>query len=310
MEVKYDITQYITSVKMSAKKRILVEGRHDKSHIKNLLNVTLGENLIKIDSAENIKGDCQVTAKNNRAKIEKVYIACKSSQEHSKLYYLCDREFLDFDIGYRVVDLMREHKKEGNLSWTLGHSLENYFIESDLISDAYRYLTNSEYKSEATEIFNKLLPSALKIITIISLAAKDIDKSSYPLGVISWDDFAVDNNTLVFDIDSWRATEYQNILIEFKKACRKYQPIVDASEPVIHARICRGHTAMQLLQRVFSCCLFTSGYQQDKDLAKKHATEFSKLKESVVSTALCEAWLRTIKNGSNNYPLNLVSSVA
>ncbi len=41
MNLKYDISNYIASVKMSSKKRILVEGRNDKSHISNLLDVLL-----------------------------------------------------------------------------------------------------------------------------------------------------------------------------------------------------------------------------------------------------------------------------
>lgn len=310
MEVKYDIPKYIASVRMSSKKRILVEGKDDKSHIKNLLDVTIGNNRIKIDTADNIKGNCGATAKNSRAKIEKIHAACKSSNEHINLYFLCDREFQEFDVREQVIDLMKEHKTEGNLSWTLGHSLENYFIESELISDAYRYLTNSEYKGDATNSFKSLLPSALKIIATISLAAKDIGKCSYPLGVIGWEDFYIKDGLLEFNIDSWKENETHQILVNFKTAYRKYQPIIEASDEMIYARICRGHTAMQLLQRVFSLCLFSAGYQQDEGLAKRCASDFSRLKESAISTALCEAWLKTIESGSNNYPVNLVASVA
>lgn len=69
MEVKYDISQYITNVKMSSKKRVLVEGRDDKSHITNLLNITVSKHKIKIDTAENIRGDCQVTKKTTELKL-------------------------------------------------------------------------------------------------------------------------------------------------------------------------------------------------------------------------------------------------
>ena len=41
MELKYTIPKYIAKVKMSSKKRILVEGKDDKSHIKNLLDEIL-----------------------------------------------------------------------------------------------------------------------------------------------------------------------------------------------------------------------------------------------------------------------------
>ncbi len=310
MEVKYDVPKYIASVRMSSKKRILVEGKDDKAHIKNLLNVTLGSNRIKIDTAENIKGDCRVTSKNNRAKIEKIHSFCEASNEHNNLYFLCDREFKEFEVCAQVTDLMKTHKNEGNLSWTIGHSLENYFIESELILDAYRYLTNSEYKSEASNIFRSILPSALKIIAVISLAAKELNKCSYPLGVIGWNDFSIKSESLEFDIDFWKQSETQQILSDFKEAYKKYLPIVEASDEFIYARIARGHTAMQLLQRVFALCLFNAAEQHDETLAKKSASDFSKLKESALSAALCEAWLKSVESGSENYPINLIDSVA
>lgn len=309
MEVKYDVQKYITSVRMSSKKRILVEGRDDRSHVKNLLEVTLGANQIKIDTAENIKGDCNITKKNNRAKIEKIHMVCKSSPEHKNIYFLCDREFRDFDINDRIIDLMGQHKTEGNLSWTLGHSLENYFIDSEVVSGAYRYLTKSEYKTDAVLLFRNIIPSALKILATISLAASEVGKCSYPLGVIAWDDFKIEGNDLEFDVELWRDDEAHQILIDFKEAYRKYRPVVEISDNVVCARVCRGHTAIQLLQRVFSLCLFNAGCQYDEDLARKYASSFSKIKEGAVSTALCEAWLKAIENGNENYPINLLSSL-
>lgn len=310
MAVKYDVPKYLASIRMSSKRRILVEGKDDKSHIKNLLDVKLGRHKIKVDTAENIKGNCRITAKNNRKKIEHIHKTCQSSPGHKNLYFLCDREFREFQLSDQVVDLMPEHKIEGNLSWTLGHSLENYFIEPALIADAYRYLTDSEYKSDAIKLFRKIFPSALIIIATISLAAKKIKKCSYPQGVIFWDHFTIDEGELRFDTDHWRADESNKTLDQFKLAYRNSKPILEASESGVHTRFCRGHTAMQLLQRVFSLCLFHAGCRHDQGIAEKCASNFSQLKESAISTALGEAWLKSIKAGSTNYPTHLISAVA
>src|SRR5690554_1807180 len=145
MEVKYDISKYITSVKMSSKKRILVEGKEDKSHIKNLLDALFGKTKIKIDTAENIKGECGLTSKNNRAKIDRIHNLCKESGGHENLFLLCDREYFKFNIGKEIEDLMSEHENDGNLSWTIGHSIENYFVDSELIIGAFRYLSGSGF---------------------------------------------------------------------------------------------------------------------------------------------------------------------
>ena len=310
MEVKYDLPKYVASVRMSSKKRILVEGRDDKSHIKNLLDKKIDGHRIKVDTAENIKGDCKITAKNNRAKLEKIHDVCSTSEEHKNLYFLCDREFMDFNVSDKVEDLMPDHKTNGNLSWTIGHSFENYFIEQNLVSDAFRYLTSSEFKNDAAGLFEKYLPSTLKLIAISSLAAKEIEKSSYPLGVISWDDFEFDDENIFLDLDSWRAKESDAMTIAFKEAFRKYQPVIEATDFKVYARICRGHTAIKLLQRAFSACLYLAGRASDADLANKSAVDFSKFKESTISTALCESWLRAVDGGSDNYPINLVTLVA
>lgn len=98
MEVKYDVQKYITSVRMSSKKRILVEGRDDRSHVKNLLEVTLGENQIKIDTAENIKGDCNITKKNNRAKIEKIHMIFVNRHQNIGMFIFCAIESFAISI--------------------------------------------------------------------------------------------------------------------------------------------------------------------------------------------------------------------
>lgn len=87
MEVKYDIPQYIASVKMSKKNRVLVEGRYDKSHLKNLFFSVLGNSRIKVDTAEYIKGDCGATAKNNRAKIDKIHSYCGGLKDYKNLFF-------------------------------------------------------------------------------------------------------------------------------------------------------------------------------------------------------------------------------
>ena len=146
MDLKYDISNYIASVKMSSKKRILVEGRDDRSHVNNLLYVLLADHKIKIDTAENIKGDCSTTAKNNRAKIEKIHAATEASSSHDNLFYLCDREFIKFDIDKKIIDRMTGHENDGNFSWTIGHSFENYFFTDELVCKAYRFLIGNQIK--------------------------------------------------------------------------------------------------------------------------------------------------------------------
>lgn len=310
MDLKYDIPNYIASVKMSSKKRILVEGSDDRSHINNLLDALLSDHRVKIDTAENIKGDCPTTARNNRAKIEKIYAATKTSSSHNNLFYLCDREFIKFDIGKKITDRMTEHESDGNLSWTIGHSLENYFFTDELICKAYRYLCSSEYKTRAEDLYKKIFPSALRVIAAITLAAKNLGKCTYPLGTIRWQDFIIDRERIYIDIDKWKSGIDNALAADFHREFRAYIPIADRSDTLICSRICRGHTAMLMLQRVFSACLFFVIKHDDESLAEKVAGDFSRIKEGNLSSALSEAWIQSVKEGKAIYPGNLIESIA
>ncbi len=310
MELKYDILNYIASVKMSAKKRILVEGRDDRSHIKNLLNSTLKGHKVKVDTAENIKGDCAKTAKNNRAKIEKVHEITKKSASHNNLHFLCDREFLKFEVTDQINDLMSEHEADGNLNWTIGHSLENYFIKEDIVCKAYRFLCGSEYKDDAVAQYKRVFYSALKLIATVTLAAKSIEKCSYPAGTISWKDFTIKGGGLVFDIEQWKSNKDNQIASDFYDEYKKYLPIVENSNVLICSRICRGHTAMLLLQRTFAACLNDVASEDSEELAAKCAADFSRIKEPALASALSESWLQGVDSGEAIYPAALVNSVA
>ncbi len=295
---------------MSSKKRILVEGRDDKSHVKNLLDVLHGGHKVKIDTAEDIKGICKVTASNNKAKIEAVFRRCKESTTHKNLYYLCDREYVNFEIGTKIVDLMPEHTLNGNLALTIGHSIENYFFTEDLLCEAYRYHCGSAYKSDAVVLFRKILPSAIKIVAISALAAKDIGRASFPLGVIGWQDFSFDNDKIYFNFTSWNSKNKTEIAVNFYESYLKISPIVEQTDEVICSRICRGHTAMLLLQRIFSACLHQVIKDKDKLLAENDAKLFSIIKEKNLSNALCESWIKQAKDGQSVYPRELIASVA
>lgn len=310
MELKYSIPKYIAKIKMSAKKRVLVEGRDDKAHIKNLLDVIVKGHKVRIDTAENIKGDCKKTVKNNRAKIDKIHGHCKDSDDYNNLYYLCDREYHKFKIDLQISDLMSDHESEGNLSWTLGHSIENYFFTNEILCDAYRFICGSEFKSDAISVFDASLNNALKIIAAITLSARDMGKCTYPAGTIVWSDFRIDNFDVYFDVDIWNKEDKSDVANSFREGYKKYKSVVDSSDDIICSRICRGHTSMLLLQRHFASCLYHVTAVDDASKANRDANNFTKIKETSIANALCESWIRLAMEGKAIYPRNLLENVA
>ncbi|EPN7879297.1 DUF4435 domain-containing protein [Vibrio vulnificus] len=305
----YDLQEYIAKVKMSSKLRLLVEGRDDKTHITNLLR-TLDKSVVRIDTAEQIKGDCKKTSKNNRAKIDKIFSKCGCDESYNNLYYLCDREFFRFKVRDRIIDELSVSDFVHNLCWTSGHSMENYFLDASVITDSYRFLCNSEYKWGAIDLFESLLPSIFKLVASISLAAKQLELSSYPMGVFQWDDFKIDGTNIIIDSENSNHRDIETF-INFIQCVKHYEIVSEKSPIEVCTKICRGHTAMVLLQRIFSKCLYTEASKtESNETAIRIAKSFSSIKESQLASCLGESWARHVSNGNTEYPKALIDSIA
>ncbi|MNV32694.1 hypothetical protein D3C71_1240380 [compost metagenome] len=85
--------------------------------------------------------------------------------------------------------------------------------------------------------------------------------------------------------------------------------IANATDVVICARFCRGHTAVVLLQRVFAACLLQVGKGKDLEQAEYDAALFVNVSENNISSALSESWVRSVSSGNAMYPTSLLNLV-
>lgn len=309
MSLSYNYAQYITKVMMSKKHRILVEGKDDKSHLKNLIHTMFGiekKTSIEIDTAEQIKADSRETAKSNREKIITIYRKTVLKPNIDKLFSLCDREFDSFIVASCISETPVSNVKP--LYFTTGHSFENFFLTESVISNALSCHTSSEFKPEALDIFQNNFNQIFKIISCISLTAKDLEIASYPNGKIYWDSFSSINGIINLDIEEWCSLRGDMHSINFKNHYLKYIPIVSSTDLETCIRISRGHTAITMLQRLFAYCLFLAGQPYDESLALREAKAFANISESQITSSLSQFWLNSIQLGLNNYPVSLIDN--
>lgn len=306
-QLQYDINTYLTSVRMSSKIRVLVEGRDDKYHISNVVSLLCKSAKFKVDIAADIKGTCRDTGKNNRAKVEKAHELSKGNQQYKKLFFLCDRESRGFLIDKRVHDEISEHYVDGQLSWTIGHSIENYFLNPEIISNGLRYLTPSAFKDQAIERLHQCFPSSIRVIAMLTLAAREFGNASYPCGVISRNSIEIDNQRNV----SINFSKINNPAISnFEKIYKSFEGCINASDIEVCTRLCRGHTAIVILKRIFAACLFQVLSDSGDDAAEYEANIFDNINETSISNALSEAWIRNISTGDAAYPEPLIDAVS
>ncbi len=286
----YTIDSYITSLTMSSKKRLLVEGRHDRSHLYQLIYKVNPASKVKIDTAQDIKASDKAMSKNNRLKIETIHSRVKRKDNIS---FLCDREFREFTFNDQIEDLLNSHYCDDSLYWTLGHSLENYFFNASIISDAFQFLSPSEYKYKAIKLFSELVSSSFAVLAAISLAAKNIDKAGLPAALIDWKDIVINDGTIslarrdTYDIDPVCVND-------FFTAFDAVLPSVTSSDIRVCSRVVRGHTGILLLQKLFAACLFYVGREDAPLLADASANYFCNISELSLTTALAESWVRKI----------------
>ncbi|MCO7228790.1 DUF4435 domain-containing protein [Halomonas sp. CnH100-B] len=307
MALNYSIAEYIIKTRMSSKVRVLVEGADDMKHFKNLLHVKLPNKNIKVDTAEGIRGDCRLTGKNNKEKILKVHRATRNTQSHNNLFFLLDREFDGFELEQVIRDLKKESLFCNNMLLTAGHSFENYFFYPRIIKDAYLYLCLSEFKRDAMQAFISSLDECFRILAAISLAAKDIQKSTYPIGTIHWFDFKIENSLPIFGHQEWLEKNNNGAAIEFVNRYLYNYELVSGSELEDCIKVIRGHTGVIFFQRIFAAYLKLQASADRYSNSNKHADDFSKINEKGMSAAFCEAWIRLIEaDGRVAYPEELI----
>lgn len=307
MELKYDISKFIAASKMSSKVRVLVEGKDDRGYILNLLRILAPKARLKVDIAVDILGDCKLTASNNRAKIEKIHGHCKGDESYRRLFFLCDREFRNFVINGLVEDKSVDHEVDGNMSWTLGHSIENYFLSPNMLSEGFLFLSGSGSKRQALNLFCSVFEDSLKKIAAVTLAAKVLECANYPANLIRWDDISIEGEVVKFGLEKKHP---ENPFM--KNFILKYEELLSVAELTNTAtceRFCRGHTAVVMLQRLFAACLYFVAKNNDEEMARYDANLFNNVPESSISNALSEAWIRRVQEGLAHYPRPLVDLV-
>lgn len=167
----------------------------------------------------------------------------------------------------------------------------------------------SGYKSDAIEKFRANLNDFIKVLAATTLAARDIGKSTYPLSIISWDSLTIKGDDLLLNIKKNKAISENELHANFESSFNLYLAIAKNSDTYSCTKICRGHTAMILLQRFFAMCLYEVIYQHDLKLAQHEAKNFSNIPESTIASSFSEAWVRSITNGKAKYPQPLLKQI-
>jgi hypothetical protein len=313
----YTPSGYRNLIRMSNDRRLLVEGKEDK----NLFQLLLDELYInqkldsakikipKIDSAEQL-----VSVDNATGNRQKVEILCKSLADKNYKYKLVgfvDREFREFNISDTIHDNLNIHKVEGQLVWSRGHSIENYFFDFSILREPLRDLSATEWFKEALTLFEKLIFSTLRLACCISLIGNEIGKLNVLKNSINWKIITITSSNLELLVDDWAEylinqrlndKEVEKIITLYKY----WQPIIENADFQVVRWICHGHIGVAVVWAVYSRCVYYICSKLGRNKPESEVAKVQGIKEGNRTHACASWWARKAMGNQCDYPIEVL----
>ncbi|MFG6098453.1 DUF4435 domain-containing protein [Leptothoe sp. ISB3NOV94-8A] len=267
MELKENLDDYFASLEMRGSERyLLIEGPTDKEIFENFLNRRPSSDIgnshdVKIDLVENIDlSDEPERPCGNREKVE--YVAKKvlvDQQLRAKgiiFAGFADREFDDFDLN-QIQDLRMDHRVDGYLVWSRGHSVENYLFEESLFYELLYDVLKISWKNQVVLRFRSVFIKTVMAACALGLAAHQLQRLTKIRDFINFNHLDLNENTVAIDFDALELSLSKKSSLDFDLAKLKdgyksyYKQLLDIDQTVIKW-LCDGHLGLSLL--LFACC--------------------------------------------------------
>lgn len=299
--------QFITSIMMSKKKHILVEGSSDKEtftylieHLSNVGVIHKESNIkIVIESVDCIKF-CENIPENSK-KVE--FISQKASSQKN-LFCVIDREYRYFKINKNCVkDNLRDNKISEKLFITDGHSLENYFFDKSTLFDSLDYVATSCQLKKSKNLFDNNYGNIFDIACAFSYLLKELDISWERISsLIKFDWFSLENNLFRIKLEEVKRDFEnnkmdENIINKFVHSYPNVLKLFKNSDKNVKLRYCHAHFTQKLVIKYYEAILrVVSNGNNEKNIKKKIQKEFNYCNEKIIKNILAKNWVKNIKD--------------
>jgi len=301
----YTPAEYSKILQMSAKRRVLVEGRDDYYLILALFDEFLGVEWRDVYNIEIDKAENSISALGNRQAIESVVRLVANTNLREKLVGLVDREFRNFDWGDgKIIDQLQRHFVDNRLLWTRGHSAENYFLDKDILRVPFRDVSGEIFQ-KAYDIFVNNIDSYIRIASKLSLTALTLNHMKRIRASLGWD--IISENA---DLDKGKWISHLNVigfnLQEIEEIISVYSEIgviTDSTDVETVRWFCDGHLSFFFLWCSFAKCVYiATDTLNDK---KTMAHRVLKYGDETRFNSCASAWAKSSKANVCEYPRDL-----
>ena len=292
-EGKFTPEEYLKYLEMDdISRHILVEGRDDKRIFELLLRElchTDEKSRILVDSAAAFV-ECHPE---NRETVEDICDKITGETYSDRLVAFVDREFREFDFP-KLLDHLNGHKVSGQLVWSRGHSIENYFFDFDTLCDPFIAFSPEGF-DEALDIFKDVFDSAMRVACAISLAAREIGRLKRVRASINAQMLNVDGSETELNFDAWKMNlegklspdEVERLFTRFEFW---YNKVLEADHNIARW-MCDGHIGFRFIWTVYDRCVQLSG--QKGTLEAKPPIRFN---------VCANSWVKHLLDNQCEYP--------
>lgn len=304
MSLTITVDEYLAELIQTKQKRVLVEGKTDRIALDKLLTeyseINNGQLLRYplIDTAERIQ---DVGLFYNKQKILEVFSRIQGKPYETKCIGLIDREFIGFETASEIRDDIGCHKNEGNLVWTRGHSLENYFFDVQIIKKSIHILSSANH-TRALQLFEEHLEQLLEIACAVSLGTLQIGNSYQIEGIFDRIENSLSENIISFqesgvslDLTTWLPVASQRLnnpmaANDLLDSYVNWLSRIQSSPKETIRWLCHGHIGMTFISYFYNQCLIRlspNSSKNQKDLLNtNNDLKFAALAHSWANLAL------------------------
>lgn len=305
--LKYTMAGFRNVLRMSGKKRLLVEGPMDKIAFLLLLQELHGKHGVTIHHADSIQG-----ALANRDKVEQICQSVSGQPYADRLVGFADREFREFEWRSDFIDHLAKHNVLDRLVWSRGHSIENYCFDFTIFREAF--LGYTEYFNEALERFETHFEQTIRLACAATLAGVDFGNRLVLIkNSLNWKIIETTPLTLTLDCDKWQnrlhkvqklsSAQAKQLVDSFKSWLRCVEP----ADFAIVRWLCHGHIGLSFILEVYYRCVFDvcAGLSE-----KERKAQVKRVRSAGYDSKLNDAlkhWSRQSKENLCQYPQEVLN---
>ncbi len=265
--LQFSYKSFVTRVRMSRHRHILLEGSSDKRFF-DALRFAIKDRegnrcdaeaqpRIIITTAETIKADNP--GEGNRQKVENVCQIVTGYSFRGRFVGFVDREYRKFTFGDSIEDALQSQHRIGRLVWSRGHSIENYLFDFRIVKIPLQVCTPEvEIARDALDILHDNFGEVINIACSLGMVGRELGQLELVRRSVRWDFLMMSDGMLRWDTRKWKGQLEEDRRLDtatidyMTSEFNRWLDIVRSSSPIDVRWACDGHLGYRIIWQAYA----------------------------------------------------------